>query len=192
MVPLLHRRGGATRYIESDGQGNNHLVIDSYSNWHVSDYADYYRQMDPDGPNERFFCEWRVLISATHANADHGLTIAADDMHMINYGYLMNAIWDGFDGWTAPITPGVFHAYRIESADMVSYRLYIDGSLARVASWFEGLAHGYAGFGDEALGGQTGSTSSWDYFRFGVYEVPEPFSALLIVGMCVCGGRRRV
>jgi hypothetical protein len=188
-----HYYVGATRTIETDGQGNNYLKLDSYNGWYIYDYYVHTRQISPSEPDERFFAEWRVLISAAHAYADHGLGVAADDGHTINYKYRVDAIWDAFDGWTAPIEPGVFHTYRIESANLVSYQLFVDGTLVRNALSFDGLGGGFAAFGDSASGGQSGSTSVWDYVRFGVYEVPEPVSALLlaVVAVCACDRRRR-
>jgi hypothetical protein len=188
-----HYYVGATRTIETDGQGNNYLKLDSYNGWYIYDYYVHTRQISPSNSEERFYAEWRQLVTAAHQLPDHGITIASDDGRFIDYSVGVAAIRDGFDGWTAPIEPGVFHTYRIESADLVSYQLFVDGTLARDTLSFDGLGGGYVTFGDKGSGGPSGSTTSWDYFRFGVYQVPEPVSALLlaVLAMCVCERRSR-
>jgi hypothetical protein len=187
---------GDTRTIEADPQnpGNNWLVIDSRADYLIYDWAEYVRPMDPQGPNERFWSEWRIsVLEQTGIEGDQGIGLKDEHGRVVQFSFRHDAIYSGYDGWTFPINPGVFHTYRLESADMAAYRLWIDGTLVREAPFFEGLGGPYASFGDIAYGGNARSLVEWDYFRFGVMQVPEPTSAslFLLMGIGVHGWRGR-
>jgi hypothetical protein len=185
--------GGAIRTIETDPDDpNNHfLVINSLADQMIFDYAYCPRQMDPEGPNERFYAEWRVLISESYGAPDQSVGFASDQANQVGFSYYQDRIYDGFDGWFRAIEPGIFHTYRLESADMVSYTLWIDGEFARQAQWFEGVLYSRASFGDGGQYGESRSLGKWDYFRFGVAIVPEPTTIFVLVGLCAGGVRRR-
>ena len=185
---------GDTRTIQADpnNPGNHWLVIDSRANHLIYDWAEYVRPMDPQGPNERFWSEWRIsVLQQTGIEGDQGIGLKDEHGRVVQFSFRYDAIYSGYDGWTFPISPGVFHTYRLESADMVTYRLWIDGTLVRQAPFFEGLGGPYASFGDIGYGGNARALVEWDYFRFGVMQVPEPSSALsVLIGTWACGCRR--
>jgi hypothetical protein len=185
--------GGAIRTIETDpdNPNNRFLVINSLASTVIFDYAYYPRQMDPNGPNERFYAEWRVLISESYGAPDQGVTIESDAGHSVGLHYAYDYISSDFDGWAVGIAPGVFHTYRLESLDMVTYGLWIDGQFAHQGPFFEGLLYSYTTFGDDTQYGFARSLAKWDYYRFGVAVVPEPATIGVLVGLCVCGAWRR-
>jgi hypothetical protein len=207
-----YANGGAVRSIETDPDDpNNHfLVINSLANQMIYDYAQYNRQMDPSGPREKFWAEWRVLVSEAYGGPDQGVAFAADNGNIVGFDFGYDYVCSDLDAWSMPIAPGAFHTYRLESWDMVTYSLWVDGQLARSAPFFEGLLHSYAAFGDGVQGGGDRSVGKWDFFRFGVSDgfepggitwdswesgiatAPEP-GAFLLGTICVCvhGGRRR-
>jgi hypothetical protein len=203
--------GGAIRSIETDpADPNNYfLVINSLANQMIYDYAYCPHQMDPNGPREKWWAEWRVLIAEAHGDVDQAVAFASDHDNQVGFDYYYDRIYNGFDGWSIHFAPGIFHTYRLESSDVVTYNLWIDGQLARHAPWFEGVSHSYAAFGDCVQGGGSRSVGMWDYFRFGVSDgfepggmtwdswhsgialAPEPGACLLVM-VCACahGGRR--
>ncbi len=185
---------GAIRTIETDPDDpNNHfLVINSLASQMIYDYAYYPRQMDPDGPFERYYSEWRALVSVHYGAEEQGLYFIADNDNWVAFTYGYDSIYSWSDEWSMPIEPGVFHTYYFESASMVSYSLWIDGELAHNGSFFEGLPNvSQAGFGDQVQGGGARSLVKYDYVRFGVYQVPEAASLGLLLGLGVLRGRRR-
>jgi hypothetical protein len=185
---------GDTRTIQADpnNPGNHWLVIDSRADHLVYDWAEYVRPMDPQGPQERFWSEWRIsVLEQTGLDGDQGIELKDEHGRDAQYSFGYSQIRCDDDGWTHPIAPAVFHTYRIESANMITYRLWIDGVAVRDAPFFEGLGGPFAIFGDFGSGGNMRSLCEWDYVRFGVMQVPEPSSAFLflLMGMCAHGCR---
>jgi hypothetical protein len=186
---------GDTRTIQADPDhpGNNWLVIDSRADPMVSDWAECDRPINLNGPQERFWSEWRIsVVAQTGLDGDPGVALKDDHGRVAGFTFRYSEIYSYYDGWTYPIAAGVFHTYRLESADMMTYRLWIDGTLVRQAPFFEGLGGPYAEFGDIGSGGNMRSLVEWDFFRFGVLQVPEPSAALLVlIGIYACECRRR-
>jgi hypothetical protein len=179
---------GDARWIETDPNGNNSLVIDGLASHWTYDYAEYQRQINPD-PGEMFFAEWRLNVVEQYGYSDTGALFARDGGGTLDFMYYLDRIVsmrEGYPYWTYPIAPGVFHTYRIESWDMVNCRLWIDDEVVRDGWWdLNSINQSYVAFGDGAYGNvEIRSLSEWDYFRFGV--VPEPASMSLFVLMCVC------
>jgi hypothetical protein len=182
--------GGATRSIETDPNGNSSYVCDSRASGWIWDTAYYAGQINPTEPGERFWAEWRLNVVADLGYPDTGVILAADNYYELFFNYAYDHVvsyyeYEGGQYWSYPIAPGVFHAYRLESSDMVNYRLWIDGEVVRDGRWNTSLNHSFVSFGDEWCGNVPGGALvSWDYFRFGV--VPEPKSMSLFVLVCVC------
>ncbi len=191
--------GGAIRYIEKPGidgapgtPGDNYLVIDSLASQMIYDYAWYSRPTSPDGPLERFRAEWRVFVPESHGTApDQGVSFTANNGNVVALTVADDHVYSVYDGWTLLIEPGIFHTYRLESVSMVTYDLWVDNQLVRQAPFFEGLGSPYAAFGDLGYGGQMRSLAKWDYLIFSVYQVPEPDSFTVLLGMTLCECRRR-
>jgi hypothetical protein len=169
---------GAIRTVE-----NGVLTMDSLFDTGVYDFAYVERpgQVDP-GPGETFVMEWRVLVEQTVGEPyfDAEISLGSDDAWLLGFGMYPNAVVSSFEDVTVPVQPGVFHEYRAISADMRTYGLYIDGQLALVGDFWEGLTHSRVVWGDGVQG--VASRSRWDYFRVGV--VPEPTSSLLFLMLC--------
>jgi hypothetical protein len=181
--------GGANRYIESDPNGNNYLVIDSLASQMIYDFCRMTRQMDPD-PGELFIAEWRLAVTQQYGYYDPGVTFAPDGAGTLSFKYYLDHMVSTYEGWSHPIEPVVFHTYRLQSWDMANYQLWIDGELVRNGWWdLGGVNWSFATFGDGTQGGQARSLAKWDYFRFGV--VPEPDSVILILLVCVCAAAHR-
>jgi hypothetical protein len=180
--------GGAQRWIETDPDGNNYLVIDSLASQMIYDYAQMDRQIDP-GPSELFVADWRVLISEQYGYYNDGIAFCPDTGGTLAFLYKIDQVRSEREGWTHSFTPGVFHSYHLESWSMVSYKLWIDGILVRDGFWdLNSLNQSYVAFGDGGQGGGARSLAKWDYVRFGV--VPEP-GVLVLLAVCACDGRRR-
>jgi hypothetical protein len=167
------------------------LTMDSLYDLRVYDYAYryLYGAVDPD-PGELFIAEWRVQVDKTTGDGYDALVgFASDEAHLLSFGLFpdhVESIWE--DGVTLSIAPGVFHAYRLETWDMASYELYIDGVLVREGTFWQGSLESKLGWGDAVSG--AANRSHWDYVRMGV--VPEPCSLLLLTGMWICVRRGRV
>ena len=185
---------GDTRTIQADpnNPGNHWLVIDSRADPMVDDWAEYDRPINLQGPQERFWSEWRIYVfQQTGLHGDQGIDIKSDNGHSVTMTFGYDSLYCTDDYWTYPIAPGVFHTYRIESADLVTYRFWIDGAFVRTAPFFNGVPDPHASFGDIGAGGNMRSLCEWDYFRFGVMQIPEPSPALsVLIGTWACGCRR--
>jgi len=177
-------QGGAQRSIE-DGV----LVLDSLRDPLIWDCYRIDRPIDPD-PGGVFVAEWRVKITETVGDEDAGLAFARDDLGTLTFLYTANEVISYREDWHYPITPYVFHTYRIESSDMISYSLWIDGQYARDGEWdLISWNQSFVLFGDIHRGGVSTSCSEWDYFRFGT--VPEPTGVTVLVAVALVVSRRR-
>ena len=170
-------QGGAIRTID-DGV----LTLDTLYDEGAYDFAKLVLpgQFTP-GPRETFVVEWRVLVDETlgdHYDAD--VSIGSDDGWLLGFGiftdHLVN-IWD--DDVSIPITPGVFHDYRILSTDMRAYALFIDDELAREGSFTQRISGSYIGWGNVVSGAS--SRSQWDCVRFGIVAEPCSISIFLVL-----------
>lgn len=167
--------GGAARTIHEGV-----MTIDSLRSNQIYDFYELDRPIDLD-PGELFVAEWRVRIAANEGNpgaADSGVVIAPDGGGTLGLSYVVDRIVSDREGWTEPIAPFEFHAYRIESTDMVTYSLWIDGIFTRNGTWdLFSLNTSFVAFGDGVQGAR--SFADWDHVRFGV--VPEPASFVMFV-----------
>ena len=168
-------QGGAERTIE-DGV----LVLDGRRNDQIFDFYEIDRLIDP-GPGETFVAEWRCRVDETDTwpYPDPGVVIARDNPPgHIAFEIASNEVYI----WAreepgAPIEPGVYHVYRVESQNMVSFTLAIDGVPVYAGNFDSvSLLHSYVAFGDDVQGLR--SLSRWDWFRFGT--VPEPGSLCIL------------
>lgn len=161
------QQGGSNRSIMNGwlalDSRRHHLIYDSYF-WH--------RQLNPD-PGELFVCEWRVnIIQNEGTAADSRLAIARDGRGSVGFQIGYDYIRSSRENWIEPIEPGIPHSFRVESTDMLTYSLRIDGVFAWCGAWdLNSLNESYVAFGDSVMGGGITSISSWDYVRFGV--IPE-------------------
>jgi hypothetical protein len=187
---------GDTRTIEQDpnNPGNHWLVIDSRADPMIDDWAECDRPINLQGPQERFWSEWRVsVVEQTGLHGDQGIDVKSDNGHSVTMTFGYDSLYCTDDYWTYPIAPGVFHTYRIESANLVTYRFWIDGTLVRTAPFFAGVPDPHASFGDIGAGGGMRSLVQWDFFRFGVMQIPEPSPVLsALIGISACGCRTRL
>lgn len=167
------QQGGSNRSLEE-----GLLVLDSTRNHLI--YDTYFRrqQINPD-PGEKFICEWRMRVASNAGPAaDNRVGIAKDGGGIVGFDLGYDAVRSSREGWTEPLAPGIFHTFRLESSDMVTYRFWLDGINVREGRWSSSLNESYVGFGDSSLGGNIVSFAEWDYLRFGV--VPEPSSIMLV------------
>ena len=170
--------GEANRWIE-DGA----LVIDSLHDRHVEDLAKMERWMDPE-PGELFVAEWRLLVEEGSTGSDAGVSIVRSfEPGDVLFGFGPTHAWVGFENLYFEVESGVYHTYRFESEDMVSYNFFIDGESVYEGTFLSPSSNQSSiAFGDLADGWM--SLSRWDYFRFGV--VPEPSTVLsLLCGFCL-------
>jgi hypothetical protein len=176
---------GAIRTVE-----NGILTMDSLYDLRVYDYACRYPygEVDPE-PGELFIAQWRVMVAETIGDGrDSMLVIASDGAMQLAFGLFPDYIeskWE--DDVTLPVTPGMFHDYRVLSWDMETYELYIDGDLMHEGTFWQGLLDSKLAWGDGVRG--AASLAHWDYVHFGV--VPEPCSILMLIALCVYARRNR-
>ena len=181
----INAAGGANRWIE-DGA----LVIDSLHNAAIIDDYVIDGISDP-GPGELFVAEWRVLSEEMPLSIDAGVTIARTAVpgHVF-FGIGLEEVFVRRESETIPITPGEWHAYRMESEDMVQYTLAIDGQEV-FSGLFEdqSFLQSFVLWGDMFNG--AASLTRWDYVRFGV--VPEPASLIhcTLAALVLAAARRR-
>lgn len=181
----IYGGGGSNRSIL-----NGSLVLDSLASDQIYDCYFWRQQINP-GAGETFVCEWRMLVVSNQGpDLDEEVTIAPDGAG-IAIGIGASSILSWREGWSMPITPAVFHSYRIESTDMLHYSLYIDDSYAMDGLWdLNSLNKSYVVFGDTFSGGTITPDSEWDYVRFGV--IPEPTALQLVVVGAYLVIRRRI
>lgn len=167
-------QGGAERSIE-----NGIMTIDSMRNHMIYDYYRIDRQLNPD-PGELFIAEWSVrILHSLGPVPDATLGIARDGEGTLAFGFRVDSVTSLREGWAYPLSPDVLHAFRLESTDLLSYSLFIDGVYLRDGLWdLESLNESFFAFGDGSYGGTVRSYSEWDYVRFGV--IPEPETALMV------------
>ena len=134
--------------------------------------------VDP-GPGETFIVQWRMRVSdVRQGNWDPAVYVFSDDSRALALNFSESRLWSVFEGPAALVSfaPGVFHAYEVRSVDMQSYQLLIDGETVRIGAFGQGVTPRRLGWGD--CFSPAGSTSTWDYVRFGV--VPEPASVFVL------------
>ena len=165
-------QGGAIRSLE-DGA----LVLDSRESTMIVDFYEMQQPIDP-GPGEMFVMEWRLRVDDVSAREDPGIAIFSDDSYGLAFELSTSYIASVFESdVTISFEEGVFHSFAIHSADMRSYELTIDETLAYSGVFTDVFMSSRMNWGDGVQG--AASLATWDYVRFGV--IPEPSSWLLLV-----------
>lgn len=118
--------GGADRTLV-DGV----MRIDSTRDHAIYDQSELIRQVAPS-PGELFIAEWRVRVNVSIGRDwDQGIGIASDTGDLLVLGMTRDSLLSDREGWSVPIEPDEYHAFRIASNDMRSYSLMIDGQFVR-------------------------------------------------------------
>ena len=145
------------------------------------------------GLGETFLMRWRVKVHEIIGYSDPGVTVWSDEEHGVVLSMGMDFIESAEELITAPFTPHEWHEFMLESEDMLSYRLYIDGALGFEGEFFDSpFSNPGVGWGDIS---SHRSLAQWDHVAFGI--VPEPSSGLCILaGSCTavllrCSASRR-
>jgi hypothetical protein len=176
--------GTAQRSIE-DGV----FILDTRSTNDLSDFYRISRQMNPDA-GELFVAQWRLRVVENAGNvntADAGISIAPDFPGSLGLRYFVDRVTSLLEDWSYPIDPLEFHSYRLESTDMIDYRLSIDAEFVLTGQWdLISTNQGFLSFGDAVRGAR--SLTEWEYVRFGV--VPEPSTLSLLSFLLLIGALR--
>ncbi len=142
-------------------------------------------EMTP-GPNETWRMIWRVKVTEiVGSGSDPGIWVWSDDQWAVGLLLRTNRISSAYEsGKWAEFTPYQFHDFVLESPEMRTYRLFIDGSLRLEGLFSESLFNMPGmGWGDVTSGR---SLSEWDYVEAGM--VPEPSTSLwIMLALCACG-----
>jgi hypothetical protein len=174
--------GGAVRSL-ADGV----LTLDSMASPLISDYYKIERPITP-GPGEMFVATWRMCVAQESGFWEWLAAVKADDGYLVMLAYKTDQMWSLDEQWYYPIAPGAFHTYRLESADLDTYSLWIDECCVHTGVFggpFEPIPH--VDFGDLGYGSNTLSLTQWSYWGFGI--VPEPGAMALLLA-CACLGFR--
>jgi len=164
--------GGAIRWIE-DGK----LVLDGLADLGINDYYGYDQYpIDPEA-GELFVAECRFSIDEIISGPDPGFAVFSDESWAVGFTFSDDHIRTAYDHETIAFEFVGFHAFRLTSSDMRSYRLEADGELLHEGAFTHVLSASQLRWGDGVQGGA--SFTRWDYMRFGV--VPEPCT--LIMGL---------
>jgi hypothetical protein len=177
------RAGGAQRSLADDA-----MILDGMSSSQIVDEYYISRPLVPS-VGELFRLDWRLRVDEEVGFTDPGMFVDAQQTGEVMFGYREDAIYSTLEGVWIEIAPGVFHQYSLQSSDMLSYYLYIDGELARVGSFSPPTPLSGVCWGDVTEGAR--SRSTWDYVRFGI--VPEPATGLAcgLVWLAAIGLRAR-
>jgi hypothetical protein len=161
----------AQRWLE-DGS----LFVDSRADFLIDDT---YRVVPPGGydpdPGETFVMQWRLLVHES-SNFCGGVTFTSDQQHAVTFLFDEHRLLSSYESAYVELQPGVFHDFEMRSSDLLTYDLYVDGSLSLSGTFFQSLFAPGLGFGDLT---SNGALVEWDYVNVGV--VPEPPTSLLIV-----------
>jgi hypothetical protein len=165
----------AERWLE-DGR----LFIDSRADWFINEgYAWLCPGMMTPAAGETFVMHWRVKVDEIIGYSDPGVTVWSDDQHALVLSMGMDFIESDEELTTAPFTPHQWHEFTLESEDMLSYQLYIDGVLSLEGAFYESAFSAPGpGWGDIS---SHRSLAEWDYVAFGI--VPEPSSGLFVLAV---------
>jgi hypothetical protein len=173
-----HRwEGGDERWLE-DGW----LVLDGLS---YPGFADWYEPpvsgpLNPSGPDEVFVAQWRIRVDAVLGDHDPFIAIFADDEWSVAFDLSTTRIYSGWEpGVSAPFEPNSPHTFDLQSSDMRTYVLLIDGVPAIEGAFWLSLMSSTVQWGDGWY--PPGSLARWQYFGFGVVNAP-------LVGDVNCDG----
>jgi hypothetical protein len=171
-------QGGAIRTME-DGA----LVLDSRESTRIVDFYNWSRPIDP-GPGESFIMRWRVMVDDVPSTYPYDLTVGvfSDQYSAAFFALGVNGMMSVFEPeLQVSYEAYTYHMYEMQSYDMLSYALWIDGEQRMTGNFESVFETSRVGWGDDVQGAR--SLSRWDYFRFGV--VPEPNTLLLVVVLCI-------
>jgi len=159
------------------------FTLDSMRHDQIVDFYRIERLINP-GMGEVFRAEWRVHVDPVSDADDAGVLIARDSPPgFISFKNGPDSLLIKPGNVVIPLAPGVFHSFLVESSNMETFDLSVDGA-PTYSGLFKtnSLLESYVVFGDGVQGAR--SLTRWDYVRFGV--VPEP-AALPLLLVCTIG-----
>ncbi len=170
------------------------MTIDSLHDQGVYDYYWLERPgaIDP-GPGELFVMEWSSLRveEVDPENPiypyDPGLGAYSDDAYGLGLTFSTDCFRSLYEHATWFIDLTTTHDFRVESFDMRSYSLLVDGELFYEGEFTSVVSDSRCLWGDDVQG--VASLHDWDYFRFGVVPEPCPLVAVGMILVC-CRDRR--
>lgn len=169
-------QGGAIRTLE-----NGALVLDSRESVMIVDFCNWSQPINPE-PGERFVMRWRVCPDEVSSDVpwDSVAGVFSDAYTAAAFQIGEDRIRSTFEpGKEAAFLPHVFHTFEFISLDMISYELYIDGTM-QVSGMFEpAFEASRVGWGDGIQGAS--SLTTWDRFEFGVIPESRPGIAILVI-----------
>jgi hypothetical protein len=176
----------AQRWLE-DGS----LFIDSRAAWGISDIYSQYRPGEMTlGPGETLVVLWRVdVVDAPGSSIGADIEVDSDDQWAVHLCLGIDGVSSLYEpGNWAPFAPGVFHDFLLESSDLRTYVLSVDGVPKLWGSFFESLFYAPGvGWGDMTT---DRNLSAWQSVEAGV--IPEPSAALCaLIALCGCSRVRR-
>lgn len=164
-------KGGAVRTLK-DGI----LTLDTLHDPDAEDYYTYIRlgEMDPNGPGEVLVVEWRLFVEKVDGEYGASVGVFGDDDGAIGFNISRDRVLNPFDGTLdLSIESGRFHWFRLETADMIWYRLYVDAELRHVGRvWRPGFGESRLAWGEGIQG--YGALEHWDFLRAGVLRRHGP------------------
>lgn len=165
------------------------LTYDSLYDPGVVDYSYIERPggIDPP-PGHLFVMEWKLKVDQVVGFADPTVGLFTDGAWALGFAFTPDTIYSTFENYlTIPIVAGAWHEYRVVSADMRAYDLFVDSLHARHGTFKPAFSASMIAWGDGAQG--AASFHKWDYFRVGV--IPEPVSATSVLLFLGTACRRR-
>jgi len=167
---------GGQRWFE-DGA----FVLDTSTDPGIVDF--YYRSMpslpDPNDPTHAFVCEWGLRIDSFIGWRNPEVFLAFQGYADMGLQYELDGVYSLYGGQrVADFAPGVFHAYRLVTSDMVIYTLEIDGMPVYTGELSPWAPTSFVKFGDGM--DAAASASCWQYVRYGVVSA--------LVGDANCDG----
>ncbi len=147
--------------------------------------------IDP-GPGETFVMEWSLRVEEVDpmypsVPYDPDTGVRSNEAFGVAFAFSTDCFYSYFEHieWSLDLT--ITREFRLVSADMRTYSLYVDEELFFTGDFVHVMSQADVAWGDGMQG--TASLHHWDYFRFGV--VPEPGTAiLLLIIPAWCRGRR--
>jgi hypothetical protein len=164
------------------------LFIDSRAVWGMSDiYSQLHAGEMTLGPGETVVVSWRVQV--VEGGEDAAVEVDSDDQWTVHLELGIDGVHSFYEpGNWAPFAPGVFHDFLLESSDLRTYTLAIDGVPSLWGNFFHSLFYSPGvGWGDMST---DQSLSAWQSVEAGI--IPEPSAALCaLIAFCGCSRVRR-
>jgi hypothetical protein len=151
------------------------LFIDSRADWFLTDgyAAPLLPGMLTLSPGETFVMRWRVKIDEMIGYSAPGVLVLSDDHELMSLQMGLDFIELAYGETRAQFSPYEWHEFTLQSSDMSTYSLEIDGVFG-----FSATALDESPFAPDAGWGDLSShraLSEWEYVELGV--VPEPTTA---------------